>query len=54
MRCAARYGCRILQRLLENCHAEQMEDVVKLLLAEALIAGGSPNFGDLLFFIHYQ
>lgn len=30
------YGCRILQRLLENCHVEQMEPVVKLLLSEAM------------------
>jgi len=30
------YGCRILQRLFENCQAEQMEGLVQLLLSEAL------------------
>eukprot|EP00435_Cladocopium_sp_Y103_P030296 s2129_g7.t1 len=29
------YGCRILQRLFENCQAEQMEGIVQMLLKEA-------------------
>lgn len=29
------YGCRILQRLFENCQAEQMEQIVHVLLKEA-------------------
>ena len=29
------YGCRILQRLLEHCQAQQMEGLVKLLLEDA-------------------
>jgi len=29
------YGCRILQRLFENCQAEQMEGIVHMLLNEA-------------------
>ena len=31
----SRYGCRILQRLFENCQAEQMEGIVNLLLSQA-------------------
>ena len=31
-----RYGCRILQRLFENCQAEQMEGIVHMLLNEVL------------------
>lgn len=30
------YACRILQRLLENCQAQQMEGIIRLLLQDAL------------------
>jgi len=30
------YGCRVIQRLLEHCHQEQMEAVANILMADAL------------------